>query len=50
VSPAATAFGRDHGINVIDGGCPCMFAPAADPGHRVMRAVLTLAGNVPRQV
>lgn len=50
VSPAATAFGREHGVTVIDGGCPCMFGPTADRGHRVMRALFTLTGNVPRQV
>jgi len=50
VSPEAAAYGRDHGIAVIDGGCPCMFGPTADFGHKVMRAVFTLSGNVPRQV
>jgi len=50
VSPAAAEYGREQGIAVIDGGCPCMFAPTSDPGHRAMRAVLTLAGNVPRRV
>jgi uncharacterized protein len=50
VSKTATAYGRDHGITVIDGGCPCMFAPTADLGHRAMRAVFTLSGNVPRNV
>jgi predicted CoA-binding protein len=50
VSGAATAFGREHGISVIDGGCPCMFDPTADPGHKVMRVVLTIAGRVPRHV
>ena len=50
VSPAATEYGRAHGIAVIDGGCPCMFGPTADPGHKAMRAFLTLAGNVPRRV
>jgi hypothetical protein len=35
---------------VIDGGCPCMFDPTADPGHKAMRFVFTLTGNVPRQV
>ncbi|MFN8175852.1 MAG: CoA-binding protein [Solirubrobacteraceae bacterium] len=50
VSPAAAEYGRAQGIAVIDGGCPCMFAPTSDPGHRAMRAVLTLAGNVPRRV
>ena len=48
VSPTAAVFGRDNGISVIDGGCPCMFGPTADPGHKMMRAVLTL--SVPRQV
>jgi predicted CoA-binding protein len=37
VSAAATEYGRTHGITVIDGGCPLMFPPASDPGHRVMR-------------
>ncbi len=50
VSEEAAKYGRENGIAVIDGGCPCMFAPTADPGHRVMRAVLTLAGGVPRRV
>ena len=50
VSPAAAAYGREHGVTVIDGGCPCMFGPTADTGHRVMRAMLTLTGNVPRHV
>lgn len=48
VSPAATQWGRDHGITVIDGGCPCMFGPTADFGHKVMRIVF--AGHVPKQV
>jgi len=50
VSDAAAAWGREHGIRVIDGGCPLMFAPTADPGHKVMRWLFTLAGRVPRQV
>jgi uncharacterized protein len=50
VSTTAAEYGRDHGITVIDGGCPCMFGPTADPGHKVMRLVFTLAGNVPKQV
>ncbi|HXH96800.1 MAG TPA: CoA-binding protein, partial [Gaiellaceae bacterium] len=48
VSSAATDYGRQHGITVIDGGCPCMFAPTADLGHKLMRVVL--AGRVPKQV
>jgi uncharacterized protein len=50
VSEAAADYGRQHGISVIDGGCPCIFGPTADPGHKAMRVVLTLGGNVPRQV
>jgi predicted CoA-binding protein len=50
VSPEAAEWGRAHGITVIDGGCPCMYGPTADAGHKVMRAVLTLTGNVPRRV
>jgi uncharacterized protein len=50
VSDAATACGRERGITVIDGGCPCMFGPTADPGHKAMRCVLTLTGHVPRRV
>jgi predicted CoA-binding protein len=48
VSAAATASGRQHGITVIDGGCPLMFGPTADLGHKVMRFIY--AGNVPKQV
>src|SRR5262249_49527101 len=39
VSEAATDYGRQHGITVIDGGCPCMFGPTADLGHKIMRFV-----------
>src|SRR5215468_7388804 len=48
VSGAASEYGRQHGITVIDGGCPLMFAPTADVGHRLMR--LMYAGHVPKQV
>ena len=50
VSKAAADYGREHDIAVIDGGCPCMFGPTADPGHRAMRVIFTLSGNVPREV
>jgi uncharacterized protein len=50
VSEAATAYGRERGIAVIDGGCPCMFGPTADVGHKAMRVMLALTGNVPREV
>ncbi|NNK47982.1 MAG: CoA-binding protein [Acidimicrobiia bacterium] len=50
VSPSAAALGRDQGITVIDGGCPLMFGPTADFGHRCMRPILKLTGAVPRRV
>jgi uncharacterized protein len=50
VSKEAAAYGRQRGIAVIDGGCPCMFEPTADRGHKAMRVILTLTRNVPRKV
>ena len=50
VSETATAYGRERGITVIDGGCPCMFGPSADRGHKAMRLVFTLTGNVPKHI
>ena len=50
VSDTAAAYGRERGIKVIDGGCPCMFGPTADGAHKAMRVLFTMAGNVPRQV
>ena len=48
VSAAATDYGRQHGITVIDGGCPLMFGPTADFSHKVLKFIY--AGNVPKQV
>jgi predicted CoA-binding protein len=50
VSDAATDYGRGHGITVIDGGCPLMFEPTADVGHKAMRFVCTMTGKVPKEV
>ncbi len=50
VSKAAGEYGRGEGIAVIDWGCPCMFDPTADLEHKAMRFVLTLKGNVPKNV
>lgn len=50
VSEEAADYGRQHGMTVIDGGCPLMFEPTSDPGHRMMRWMFTLNGHVPRQV
>ena len=48
VSDTATAYGRAHGITVIDGGCPLMFEPTADFGHKVMRVIYR--AHVPKTV
>ena len=50
VSEAATELGRAHGVTVIDGGCPLMFGPTSDGGHRFMCRMLTMTGKVPKQV
>jgi predicted CoA-binding protein len=50
VSEAAADYGRRHGIHVIDGGCPLMFDPTADIGHKAIRFVCTMSGKVPREV
>jgi hypothetical protein len=49
VSREAAAYGREHGITVIDGGCPLMFKPTADIPHKIMRR-LARPGTVPKTV
>ncbi len=48
VSDTATAYGREDGITVIAGGCPLMFEPTADFGHKVMRVIYR--GHIPKTV
>jgi predicted CoA-binding protein len=48
VSDEATAYGREHGVTVIDGGCPCMIGPTADTGHKIMH--FFGVGHMPKQV
>ena len=50
VCDPATVYGREHGITVIDGGCPLMFGPTADFGHKVACFLMTRSGKVPRRV
>ena len=49
-SPAAAQYGREHGVQVINGGCPLMFGADADGGHKMMRFFCRLTGAVPRSV
>lgn len=50
VSPAATEFCRANGMTAIAGGCPLMFDPVSDFGHKAMCWWFTLTGVVPREV
>lgn len=50
VSEEAAAYGREHGIHVIDGGCPLMFDPVSDAGHKAMKWAFTVNHHVPRRV
>lgn len=50
VSDEAIAYGRSHGMRVIPGGCPNMFGPTSDPGHRCMCAVLRWSGRIPKEI
>ena len=48
VNAEATRFGREHDVTVIDGGCPLMFEPTTDFGHKIIK--LVCSGKVPKQV
>ncbi|MDX2345054.1 MAG: CoA-binding protein [Acidimicrobiia bacterium] len=50
VSHEAAEMGRENGIRVIEGGCPLMYAPTADPVHQVLRGVLSVVGRIPKSV
>jgi hypothetical protein len=43
-SEAAAAYGKAHGLTVIEGGCPMMFL---DFPHKCMRWVLHAMGKLP---
>lgn len=45
VSPEAVAYGREHGLTVIDGGCPLMYM---DIAHKCMRWLLGVMGSLPK--
>jgi hypothetical protein len=50
VSHEAAELGRAEGMTVIEGGCPLMFDPTADVGHKMMKGVLSLIGKMPKKV
>lgn len=49
VSATAAEYGRQHGVIVIDGGCPLMFPPTSDRGHRMMRWMCAMNSNLPKR-
>ena len=48
VCETTTTYGREHGMTVIDGGCPLMFDPTADFGHKIMK--LMYRSHMPKTV
>lgn len=49
-TPGAVDYCRAHGMSVIAGGCPLMYAPTSDIGHRCMRWFLERTGKMARGV
>jgi len=47
VSPEAIDYCRQHGISVIEGGCPMMYGAGVDFGHTCMRWLRHLTGKEP---
>lgn len=46
VSAEAVAVCREHGIQVIVGGCPMMYCGRVDVAHRCMRWILDVRGRI----
>ena len=49
VSKEAHEYCRANGIASIAGGCPLMYGPTSDGGHRFMRSMLGLFGKLPKE-
>jgi predicted CoA-binding protein len=49
VSREAHELCRQNGIASIAGGCPLMYGPTSDGGHRFMRSMLGLFGRLPKE-
>jgi len=49
VSKEATDICRQDGIACIAGGCPLMYGPTSDGGHRFMRRIVGLFGQLPKE-
>ena len=49
-SPEAVQYCRANGMSVVPGGCPLMYGPTADFGHRCLRWWLERNGTIPKDV
>jgi predicted CoA-binding protein len=50
VSKEAHQYCQANGIDCIAGGCPLMYGPTSDGGHRFMRMMAGLFGALPKQI
>ena len=50
VSSDAHAYCRENGIASIAGGCPLMYGPTSDGGHRAMKFFAGLLGQLPKEI
>jgi hypothetical protein len=50
VSADATEYCKANGMTAIAGGCPLMYGPTSDTGHRCMRWFISLTGGIPKNV
>ncbi len=50
VSKEAHQFCQSNGIDCIAGGCPLMYGKTSDGGHRFMRALAGLFGQLPKSI
>lgn len=48
VSESAVNYCREHQIQVITGGCPMMFCQPVDFGHKIIRWMMNISGNLPK--
>jgi predicted CoA-binding protein len=49
VSQEAHDYCRQRGIASIAGGCPLMYGPTSDGGHRAMKIFVGLFGKLPKE-
>jgi uncharacterized protein len=49
-SDAAVRVAREAGITLIPAGCPAMFCPPVDFGHRCFRWFMNVTGKLPARV